>query len=54
MQLNQTGDRTAAVKILVGGVLALAVAIGLLMPLPDRSKPEPTHSQIPTLEVGKG
>jgi hypothetical protein len=54
MQHDQTGDPTVAVKALLAAAAALAIAVGLLMPLPGQSKSEATHSQIPTLEVGKG
>lgn len=43
-----------AVKALLAGAAALAIAVGMLMPLPGRPKSTPTHSQFPTLEVGRG
>ncbi len=54
MRQAQTGEMTVAVKALFAAAAALAVAVGLMLPLPGRSKPDITHSQIPTLEVGKG
>ncbi|MDQ0464673.1 hypothetical protein QO010_002457 [Caulobacter ginsengisoli] len=54
MRHDHTGDPTVAVKILLAAAAALAIAVGLLMPLPGQSKPDATHSQIPTMEVGKG
>ncbi len=43
-----------AVKAIFAAAAALAIAVGLLVPLPGHSKPDATHSQIPTLDVGKG
>lgn len=54
MRHDQTGDPNGAVKALLAGVAALAIAVGIFTPLPGQSKPQPAHSQIPTLEVGKG
>lgn len=54
MRHDQTGDPNAAVKALLAGIAVLAIAIGLMTPLPGHSKSAPTRSQIPTMEVGKG
>ena len=54
MRNDQAGATNAAVKALLAGVAAVAIAVGLLTPLPGHSKTEPARSQIPTLEVGKG
>ena len=40
-------------KIVLGAAAAVAIVIGLALPGPRRIQGEP-HSQIPTIEVGKG
>lgn len=54
MRHDHTGDPNAAVKALMAGIAAIAIAVGLFAPLPGQSHDRVTRSQIPTLEVGKG
>lgn len=53
MRHDQTGNPNTAVKALLAGIAALAIAVGVLTPLPGQSHSHATQSQIPTLDVGK-
>jgi hypothetical protein len=53
MRHDHTGNPNVAAKMLLAGIVAIAIAIGMLVPLPGHSHSQATQSQIPTLEVGK-